>query len=57
MKKIFLIMLILISSCTTEISNNKNNNKIEFTEKMTFSEFKQKLKEYSKNSSYPNIDN
>ena len=57
MKKIFLTILILVSSCTTEISNNQNNNKIEFSEKMTLSEFKQKLKEYSKNSSYPNIDN
>ena len=56
--KYFLILLLLLNSCVikkNEISNEKLN--FNFSDEMTFDEFKIKLEEYSKNTSYPNIDN
>ena len=55
--KYFLILLLLLNSCVikkNEISNEKLN--FNFSDEMTFDEFKIKLEEYSKNTSYPNID-
>ena len=56
--KYFLILLLLLNSCVikkNEISNEKLD--FNFSDEMTFDEFKIKLEEYSKNTSYPNIDN
>ena len=56
--KYFLILLLLLNSCVikkNEVSNEKLN--FDFSDEMTFDEFKIKLEEYSKNTSYPNIDN
>ena len=56
--KYFLILLLLLNSCVikkNEVSNEKLN--FNFSDEMTFDEFKIKLEEYSKNTSYPNIDN
>ena len=55
--KYMLILLLLLNSCV--IKKNKVLNKqlnLNFNEEMTFDEFKIKLKEYSNNSPYPNID-
>ena len=55
--KYFLILLLLLNSCVikkNEISNEKLN--FNFSDEMTFDEFKIKLEDYSKNTSYPNID-
>ena len=56
MKKLILIFLI-ISGCTFNQSKiSKNNSNINFSDDLSLEEFKIKLEEYSKNSSYPNID-
>ncbi len=55
MKKIFLIFLILLSSCVST-ANNTENNDLDFTKNMSFEEFGIKLKVYSEKSPYPNID-
>ena len=55
--KYCLILLLLMNSCA--IKKNKVSNEqldLNFNNEMTFDEFKIRLKEYSKNSSYPNID-
>ena len=56
--KYLLILLLLLNSCV--IKKDKILNKqldLNFNEEMTFEEFKIKLKEYSNNSPYPNINN
>ena len=53
MKKILILSLILISSCSSNIVKND----FFFSNDMNFDEFQVMLEEYSKNKSYPNIDN
>ena len=53
MKK-FLYMILILSSCSTEPSIK---NQLNFSDDMSFNEFKRKLQEYSKNNPYPNINN
>ena len=56
--KYFFILLLLLNSCVikkNEVSSEKLN--FNFNDEMTFDEFKIKLEDYSKNTSYPNIDN
>ena len=53
MKKILILLLILISSC----SSNMVKNDFIFSNDMNFDDFQVMLEEYSKNKSYPNIDN
>ena len=57
MKKIIFLSFIILSCCTTNIKNEKNNDIYNFSENMSFDEFKIKLKVYSDNSPYPDIDN
>ena len=55
--KYLLILLLLLNSCV--IKKNEASNEIlnfNFNNEMTFDEFKMKLEKYSKNTSYPNID-
>tara|TARA_B100001057_G_scaffold15438_1_gene14674 strand:+ start:1232 stop:1393 length:162 start_codon:yes stop_codon:yes gene_type:complete len=52
MKKIFFIILFFLTSCSSAVIKNDIN----FSENLTFEEFKIKLDEYSKNNLYPNID-
>ena len=54
MKKFILIIILFTPSCS---SNSSNNNDISFSENMTFEEFKNKLNDYDKAKSYPNINN
>ena len=53
MSKFFLITIFFLASC----SSNNIRNDINFSDEMSFSEFKIKLMKYSENNSYPNIDN
>tara|TARA_B100000676_G_C17282681_1_gene438452 strand:+ start:140 stop:304 length:165 start_codon:yes stop_codon:yes gene_type:complete len=54
MKKLLSIfMMFVLLSCSPNIENNN----FEFSDDMTFDEFKLKLEEYSKENPYPNIDN
>ena len=55
--KYCLILLLLMNACA--IKKNKVSNEqlnLDYNNEMTFDEFKIKLKEYSNNSPYPNID-
>ena len=56
MKKYFILIVILLSSCSQNLSNDKIRNSYIFTDEMTFEEFKLKLEDYAKNSPYPNPD-
>jgi len=55
MKKILLISLIYLSSCSSNIISY--NEDITFSDDLTFKEFKNKLNEYAIINTYPNIDN
>jgi hypothetical protein len=54
MKKLFLLTLILTSSCS---SNVNLVDELNFSEDVNIDEFILKLETYSKNNPYPNIDN
>ena len=47
--------MISCSSKNEIIQNNSQN--LNFSNDLTFEEFKEKLEEYAKNQTYPNIDN
>ena len=55
MKKLFLLIIIL-SSCTNQNKNEVSTQKLNFSTNMKFEDFKLKLENYAKDSSYPNID-
>ena len=56
MKKFFLIFFFLLMSCGKNFENNNLKKSYNFSDEMTFDEFKLKLEEYAKNSPYPNPD-
>ncbi len=53
MKNLILIIIFFFTSC----SSNNIKKDFDFSNDMSFDEFKFKLEEYSKNNPYPNIDN
>ena len=56
--KIFIFLaLILFSSCSTNSSNSNLVDKLNFDDEFDTNQFILKLKSYSKNNSYPNIEN
>tara|TARA_Y100000389_G_scaffold196524_1_gene229581 strand:+ start:372 stop:533 length:162 start_codon:yes stop_codon:yes gene_type:complete len=52
MNKILIFVILFLASCTTKTVNNN----LDFSNELSLEEFKIKLNEYAKNSSYPNID-
>ena len=56
MKKFFLIFFFLLMSCGKNFENNNPKKSYNFSDEMTFDEFRLKLEEYAKNSPYPNPD-
>ena len=52
MIKFLLVILIFLVSC----SSNTAENNFNFSDQMSFEEFKIKLNEYAKTNPYPNID-
>ena len=52
MNKFWFVVLIFLMSC----SSNETKNNFNFSNDMTFNEFKIKLDEYAINNPYPNID-
>ena len=56
MKKFMFLALILISSCSSNTSNSNLVDKLNFDDEFDTNQFILKLKSYSKNNSYPNID-
>ena len=57
MNKYLLIFLFLISCSSNGDTTQKNFQNLDFSDDLTFGEFKEKLEEYAKNQPYPNIDN
>ena len=56
MKKFFLIFFFLLMSWGKNFENNNSKKSYNFSDEMTFDEFRLKLEEYAKNSPYPNPD-
>ena len=52
MNKLFIIITFFLTSC----SLNSSRNYFDFSNQMSFDEFKNKLEEYAINNPYPNID-
>ena len=57
MNKYLLIFLFLISCSSNSDVTQKNSQELDFSNNLTFEEFKEKLEEYAENQPYPNIDN
>ena len=57
MNKYLLIFLFLISCSSNSAVTQKNFQNLDFSNDLTFEEYKEKLEEYAKNQPYPNIDN
>ena len=57
MNRYLLIFLFLISCSSNSDITQKNSQELNFSNELTFGEFKEKLEEYAKNQPYPNIDN
>jgi len=52
-----LLLFIFLTTCTTpQSSNNLKNNNFDFKKSTSFIDFMNKLKNYSINTPYPNID-
>ena len=56
MKNFIFLALIFFSSCSTNSPNTNFVDKLNFDEEFDTDQFILKLKSYSKNNSYPNID-
>jgi len=57
MKNFIFLALILFSSCSTNSPNTNFVDKLNFDEEFDTNQFILKLKSYSKNNTYPSIDN
>ena len=52
MNKLLILAMFLLLSCSSTVSKND----FDFSDDMTFNEFKIKLDEYAENNPYPKID-
>tara|TARA_Y100000996_G_C22184747_1_gene504394 strand:+ start:427 stop:588 length:162 start_codon:yes stop_codon:yes gene_type:complete len=52
MKNLLLLFVLILSSCSTNLVKND----LDFSNDMSFDEFKIKLKVYANNNPFPNID-
>jgi len=52
-KSFYIILLLFVISCS---SKSIENNNFDFSDKISFEEFKIKLNEYAIKNTYPNID-
>ena len=57
MKKILILVFISLTACSYKNTIDEGKYDFGYSDTMSFKEFKIKLKQYTKNSSYPNIDN
>ena len=57
MNRYLLFFLFLISCNSSSEVTQKNFQNLDFSNDLTFEEFKEKLEEYAKKQPYPNIDN
>ena len=54
----YLLIFLFLTSCSSNIdTTQKNFQDLDFSNDLTFKEFKEKLEEYAKSQPYPNIDN
>tara|TARA_B100001057_G_C22790596_1_gene927454 strand:+ start:1056 stop:1217 length:162 start_codon:yes stop_codon:yes gene_type:complete len=53
MNKFLILTFFLLLSCSSTVSKND----FDFSDDMTFDEFRIKLDKYAENNPYPNIDN
>ncbi len=56
MKYIILVLIIFLTTCSNHNVRNVKKNNFIFLENLNFNHNKIKLLEYSKNNSYPDID-
>mgnify|MGYP001264414473 CR=1 FL=1 len=56
MKKFLFILIFSLCACSKNIVNNDLDNKFGFSKKLTMNEFIKKLEIYSKESSYPSLE-
>ena len=56
MKKIIFFCFLFLASCSQNVSTNSLNNDLNFYENNSFEQIKIYLDNYSKNSSFPNIN-
>ena len=57
MKKFLIIFFFLLSCSSNQNKISSNYSNLNFSDDLTFEQFKKKLEEYAINSPYPNIDN
>jgi len=58
MLRIIILIFFLLTGCSYDQTKKVNKvSQIEFSDDLTIEEFKIKLEEHTKNSSYPSIDN
>ena len=57
MRKIIFLTFLIIASCSSNNLKDDTKFNFDYSDSMSFENFKIKLRDYTKNSSYPNIDN
>ena len=56
MKKILITLFFLLSNCSNNFSDNSLDSKFNFSKDLTMNQFINKLKQYSDESSYPDLN-
>lgn len=57
MKRIIILSFLLLGCSYNEVEVEKNSSNKNFSRDLTFLQFEIKLDEYTKNSTYPNLEN
>lgn len=56
MKKFFLIFFLISGCINSQTVESDNLSNVEFSDNLSFNQFKERLEIYANNSPYPNID-
>tara|TARA_Y100000591_G_C21599848_1_gene577457 strand:- start:36 stop:209 length:174 start_codon:yes stop_codon:yes gene_type:complete len=57
MRKILILFFIFLTACSYKNIKDEGKYDFDYSDNMSFKEFKIKLEQYTKSSSYPDIDN
>ena len=57
MRKILILFFIFLTACSYKNIKDESKYDFDYSDNMSFKEFKIKLEQYTKSSSYPDIDN
>ncbi len=57
MRKILILFFIFLTACSYNNIKDEGKYDFDYSDNMSFKEFKIKLEQYTKSSSYPDIDN